>query len=477
MLKFKHYFLLCITAVGLAVAGIFNFTGSKQNEPKSVQQIAGKENIVPVAVIGSGPAGLMAAIYSARAGYHVIVIEGPQPGGLLTTTTEVENWPGDVSILGNDIIKGLRDQAVSSGVNFIQATVKKIESANWPFVITTDEDLKLNCLSVVMATGSTPRKLNIKGEETFWGNGVTSCALCDAPFFKNKDVVVVGGGDSAAEETLQLLPYVKSVTVLVRGQAMRASQAMQDKLKNHKVKILYNHEPKEIVGTEDDGVTAIKVFDKTKNIEYNLESSGLFLAIGHDPNTDLLKDSKVKIDSHGYIIPEGRSQKSSVEGIFAAGDVADPDYRQAGTSAGDGSKAGIDVQRFLQEINWTSDLQEIFSSLMFSPKSTAVSLKQISTVAELNELIKSKPTVVDFYANYCPTCLQMLPVVENVSGKFKDQLNFVKVDIESAPELVDYLKVLKVPCLIAFKDGKPVARYHQILNKTQLNEFVEQNLI
>jgi thioredoxin reductase (NADPH) len=328
-----------------------------------------------------------------------------------------------------------------------------------------------------MATGSTPRKLNIKGEETFWGNGVTSCALCDAPFFKNKDVVVVGGGDSAAEETLQLLPYVKSVTVLVRGQAMRASQAMQDKLKNHKVKILYNHEPKEIVGTEDDGVMAIKVFDKAKNIEYNLESSGLFLAIGHDPNTDLLKDSKVKIDSHGYIIPEGRSQKSSVEGIFAAGDVADPDYRQAGTSAGDGSKAGIDVQRFLQQINWTSDLQEIFSSLMFSPKSTAVRLTQISTIAELNDIIKSKPTVVDFYANYCPTCLQMLPVVEDISVKFKDQVNFVKVDIESAPELVDYLKVLKVPCLIAFKDGKPMARYHQILNKPQLKEFVEQNLI
>lgn len=476
MLKFKHYFLLCITAVGLAVAGIFNFTKQGQ-EPKLIQQISGRPNIVPVAVIGSGPAGLMAAIYAARAGYHVIVIEGPQPGGLLTTTTDVENWPGDVSILGNDIIKGLRAQAIASGVNFMQATVKKIESASWPFVITTDEDLTLNCLSVVMATGSTPRKLHINGEETFWGNGVTSCALCDAPFFKNKDVVVVGGGDSAAEETLQLLPYVKSVTVLVRGQAMRASQAMQDKLKHAKVKILYNHEPREIVGTEDDGVTAIKVFDKTKKVEYDLSAAGLFLAIGHDPNTSLLKDSKVKIDNHGYIVPVQRSQKSSVEGIFACGDVADPDYRQAGTSAGDGSKAGIDVQRFLQQINWTSDLQELLSSLIFSPKTSDASLTEISKLSDLENLTKSKPTIVDFYANYCPTCLQMLPVVEAVAAKFQGKLNFVKVNVESAPELVDYLKVLKVPCLIAFKDGKPMARYHQILNKAQLTEFVEHNLL
>jgi thioredoxin reductase (NADPH) len=476
MLNFKHYFILCITAVGLAVASIFNFTKQEQ-ETKSIQQIVSKENIVPVAVIGSGPAGLMAAIYSARAGYSVIVIEGPQPGGLLTTTTEVENWPGDVSILGNDIIKGLRAQAIASGVNFMQATVKTIATTNWPFTITTDENLQLNCLSIVMATGSTPRKLHIKGEETFWGNGVTSCALCDAPFFKNKDVVVVGGGDSAAEETLQLLPYVKSVTVLVRGQAMRASQVMQDKLKNPKVKILYNHEPREIIGSSDDGVTSVKVFDKTKNIEYNLNAAGLFLAIGHDPNTSLLKDSKVDIDTHGYIVPVGRSQKSSVEGIFAAGDVADPDYRQAGTSAGDGSKAGIDVQRFLQQINWTSDHQELFKSLLFKPNSIVASLTQISTLRELNELIESKPTVVDFYANYCPTCLQMLPVVEAVSEEFKDKINFVKVNVEFAPELVDYLKVLKVPCLIAFKDCKPLARYHQILNKAQLIEFVEQNLL
>jgi thioredoxin reductase (NADPH) len=476
MLKFKHYFLLCITAVGLAVASIFNFTKQGQ-ETKSIQQIADKENIVPVAVIGSGPAGLMAAIYSARAGYNVLVIEGPQPGGLLTTTTEVENWPGDVSILGNDIIKGLRAQAIASGVNFMQATVTTIATAAWPFVITTDDNLELNCLSVVMATGSTPRKLHIKGEETFWGNGVTSCALCDAPFFKNKDVVVVGGGDSAAEETLQLLPYVKSVTVLVRGQAMRASQVMQDKLKSPKVKILYNHDPREIIGSTDDGVTAIKVFDKAKNIEYNLNASGLFLAIGHDPNTNLLKDSKVNIDNHGYIVPVGRSQKSSVEGIFAAGDVADPDYRQAGSSAGDGSKAGIDVQRFLQQINWTSDLQELFSSTIYCSKSKCNSLMQVSTLSELNKLVESKPTVVDFYANYCPTCLQMLPVVEAVAAKFQGKINFVKVNVESAPELVDYLKVLKVPCLIAFKDGKPMARYHQILNKAQLTEFVEQNLL
>ena len=476
MLKFKHYFLLCITAVGLAVAGIFNFTKPGQ-ESKSMQQITANENIVPVAVIGSGPAGLMAAIYAARAGYHVLVIEGPQPGGLLTTTTEVENWPGDVSILGNDIIKGLRAQAIASGVNFMQATVKSIATNNWPFVITTDDNLELNCLSIVMATGSTPRKMHIKGEDTFWGNGVTTCALCDAPFFKNKDVVVVGGGDSAAEETLQLLPYVNSVTVLVRGQSMRASQVMQDRLKNPKVKILYNHEPREIIGSSDEGVTAIKVFDKTKNIEYNLNASGLFLAIGHDPNTSLLKDSKVNIDMHGYIVPVGRSQKSSVEGIFAAGDVADPDYRQAGTSAGDGSKAGIDVQRFLQQINWTSDHQELFKSLMFKPNSMVASLTEISTLCELNELIESKPTVVDFYAKYCPTCLQMLPVVEAVSSQFKDKINFVKVNVEFAPELVDYLKVLKVPCLIAFKDGKPLARYHQILNKAQLTDFVEQNLL
>ena len=445
--------------------------------PISLENLSGKSNIVPVLVVGSGPAGVMASIYAARAGLHVVNMEGFQPGGLLTTTTDVENWPGSINILGPDIIKGLRSQALASGVYFLQDSVKEIKTDVWPIVVQTEEGLELNCMSVIMATGSTPRKLGIKGEEEFWGNGVTSCALCDAPFFRNKDVVVVGGGDSATEETLQLLPYVRTVTLLVRKDKMRASQAMQDRLKNSRVKILYNHEPREVMGNEEDGVTALKVYDNNKKLEYILPTSGLFLAIGHDPNTELLKGSAVKIDEHGYIVPEGRSQKSSVSGVFAAGDVADPDYRQAGTSAGDGSKAGIDVQRFMQNLNWSVELQQDYEPLLFTPCCQAHSLTQLKTKSELDELIKSKSVIVDFYADYCPSCLQMLPVIESVAQRYLGKVEFAKVDIESAPEIVDYLKVLKVPCLVAFKDGKPIARYHQVLSKSDLIMFIDNNLV
>jgi thioredoxin reductase (NADPH) len=280
-----------------------------------------------------------------------MVVEGPKPGGLLMNTTDVHNWPGKKSILGPDIIKELREQTEGVGAQIISDIVEKVNFDRWPYEIQLMDGGTIGALSVVIATGSSPRKLGVPGEEEYWGRGVTTCAVCDAHFYKGLDVVVIGGGDSAVEEALQLTNHAKSITILVRKGNMRAAASMQSRLKEHaSIKIMYDVDIESIVG-DGNHVTAVKLKDTKTGTVSEMLTSGVFLAIGHTPNSQLFTPF-VTVDQSGYIVTVGKTQRTSKPGISAAGEVEDHRYRQAGASFGDGSKAGLDVLDFLRRVGF-----------------------------------------------------------------------------------------------------------------------------
>lgn len=446
----------------------------------AINDALGKNNVYPLVIIGSGPAGLSAAVYGARQKIKTLVIEGGKPGGLLTETSYVENMPGFKSILGKDLINEIKEQALHFGATFINDIVEKVDVCHWPYSIETEDGKKIYALSIIVSTGASPRKLGIVGEDDYWGKGVTTCAICDAPFYKGKDVVVIGGGDSAVEEAMQLAPYAKQVTILVRKPTMRATASMQELLKGYaNIAIRYNVEPKKIVGN-DEQVTGIELLDSNSNQTEIMPIDGVFLAIGHLPNTALFKET-LDLDANGYITLKGRSQETSVQGVFAAGDVEDHRYRQAGVAAGSGIKAALDVGAFLNEIGFNdafaAQLQTTLAKSSSESHSSAGSLvKKVQTIDEFDTAMAAAktPLFVDFYADYCPSCMQMLPHFDAVSQEYKNLATFVSVDIDKLPEVSKKYFVTKIPALLVFKEGKLVARYNSALTKRELQDLAAQ---
>ena len=436
-----------------------------------VRSLDAHENLVPIAILGSGPAGLSAAVYGGRAGFNVLVFEGSLPGGLLTQTTAVENWPGNIEIMGPEVIKNLKEQATKWGAKFALDTVEKVDFTQWPFKLETADGHEIYALSVILATGATPRYIGVPGEKEFWGRGVTTCAVCDAPFYKGEDVVVVGGGDSAAEEAMQLAPYAKNITVLVRADKMRASVAMQNRLKEFAhIKVRYNVQIQEILGN-DVQVTGVTLLNNKDNTTEHMPISGVFLAVGHIPNTAFLKDA-IKLDASGHIHLPDRTQQTTVEGVYAAGDVADDRYRQAGVSAGHGISAALDATFFLNEIGFKEEQQAEInrSHRAFVPVAqTDYEVEEIAALAEFNQIIGGeKPTIVDFYAEWCPSCMQMLPAYATVAQSLQDKINFIKVDADNGAEIMKAHKVEKVPTLLTFKNGSLIEHHAKTMTKREL---------
>lgn len=319
-----------------------------------------------VVIIGSGPAAHTAAIYAARARLSPLLYEGflaggVAPGGQLTTTTEVENFPSHVSISGTELMDKMREQSVHCGTSIITETISKVDLSSRPFKIYTEAMVSameggesvtpILTKSLIIATGATAKRMKIPGEDTFWQAGISACAVCDgaAPLFRDKPLAVVGGGDTACEEASYLTKYGSKVYMLVRRDQMRASKAMQDRvLKNEKIKIMWNTLP---VRAEGGKVLEKLVIKDTKtNAESEIHVSGLFYAIGHKPNTEFLKGTGIKMDQDGYVVhTKPHSTETTIEGVFAAGDVADKKYRQAVTAAGSGCMAALDCERWLEE--------------------------------------------------------------------------------------------------------------------------------
>lgn len=304
-----------------------------------------------VVILGSGPAGLTAALYSARAFLSPLVIEGPQSGGQLTTTTDVDNFPGfPKGITGPELIEQMREQVLRFGTRFESRNVEKVSVKGNGIHIQCDDGEPIETMTLIVASGASARYLGLPSERALMGQGVSACATCDGFFFKEKEIVVVGGGDTALEEALFLTRFGRKVTIIHRRDVLRASKIMQERARaNKKIEFLWNKDVIEVKDVSQGRVTGVRLRDSQDGSEIDYPCEGFFLGIGHTPNSRFL-EGVVEMDSKGYIRTFGGS-RTSVPGIFAAGDVQDPTYRQAITAAGSGCMASIDAERYLEGLS------------------------------------------------------------------------------------------------------------------------------
>ena len=306
---------------------------------------------VKVLIIGSGPAGFTAAIYTSRANLSPVLYEGIEPGGQLTTTTEIENFPGyPEGITGSAMMEDLKKQAQRFGADVRRGIITDLDLSQRPFKVKVDHEHEIEAEAIIVSTGASAKYLGLESEAKFRGMGVSACATCDGFFYRKKDVAVVGGGDTACEEATYLASICRKVYLIVRKNYLRASKAMQERVFNTpNIEVLFEHNTKEVLGDEN-GVTGALLYHSETKEERTIDIMGFFLAIGHNPNTEFLK-GQLELDEQKYIKVVPGTSKTSVEGVFAAGDVKDPHYRQAITAAGSGCIAALDCERWLLSQN------------------------------------------------------------------------------------------------------------------------------
>jgi len=303
---------------------------------------------IKVLIIGSGPAGYTAAVYAARAGMNPVLYQGSEPGGQLTITTDVENYPGyPEGVLGPQMMVDFQKQAERFGTDIRSGMVTAVDFSGWPHKVTVDGKEELEAEAVIISTGASAKWLGLESEQRLNGRGVSACAVCDGFFFKGQDVVIVGGGDSAAEEASYLSKIVNKVYMLVRRDEMRASKIMEQRVKNApNIEILWNTETKEVLGDQE--VEGVRIVNNKTDEEKTLDVQGFFVAIGHKPNTDIFKDW-LDMDEQGYIKTTPGTSKTNIPGVFATGDAQDKIYRQAVTAAGSGCMGALDAEKFIAE--------------------------------------------------------------------------------------------------------------------------------
>ena len=302
-----------------------------------------------VVIMGSGPAGLTAALYAARANLEPLIFEGPEAGGQLTTTTGVENFPGFPNgIMGPDLMDLMREQSERFGAQCVQKGVTAVDFSERPFRVST-EDEQILASTFIISSGATARMLGLPSERELVGYGVSTCATCDGFFFRDKELVVVGGGDSAMEESTFLTKFATKVTVIHRRDKLRASVIMQQRAtENEKIDFIWNGVVEDVLGSREDGVTGVRIKDVVTGESYVKECQGMFVAIGHTPNSEIFR-GQLEMDDNGYLITKNGTSETNVAGVFAAGDIQDTRYKQAITAAGSGCMAAMDAERFIEE--------------------------------------------------------------------------------------------------------------------------------
>lgn len=452
-------------------------------------------NVENVVIIGSGPAGYTAAIYAARANLKPFVFEGFQagglPGGQLMTTTEVENFPGfPEGITGPELMDRMKAQAERWGAELYTEDVTFVDLSQRPFVVRSEER-EVKAHSIIIATGATAKRLGLPSEHQYWSRGISACAICDGatPIFHGAELAVVGAGDSALEEAVYLTKYGSRVHLLVRSEKMRASKTMQDRaLSNPKITVHWNTQPVDVVG-EGDRMTGIKVRNTQTGEESVLEVKGLFYAIGHTPNTSLFK-GQLELDEVGYIATQHGSVETSVEGVFAAGDVQDHEFRQAITAAGTGCMAAMLAERWLSA---NSLIQEFHKTPEAEKADTPAEVKESKEVLATEFSIENtrheggfalrklfhdsdRLLVVKYVSPHCGPCHTLKPILNKVVDEFEGKIHFIEVDIDKEKEIAENAGVTGTPTIQFFKDKELLKEVKGVKQKSEYRQIIAQYL-
>ncbi len=446
------------------------------------------ENVV---IIGSGPAGYTAAIYAARANLKPFMFEGYQvgglPGGQLMTTTEVENFPGfPEGIQGPELMARMKAQAERWGTELVTEDVIQVDFSQRPFRICSAER-EVYAHAVIICTGATAKRLHLPGEEQYWTKGVSACAICDGatPIFKDAELAVIGGGDSAAEEAVYLTKYGSHVHLLVRSDKMRASKAMQDRvLANPKITVHWQTEAQEILG---DGqlMTGLRIVNKATGEESQLAVRGLFYAIGHTPNTQLFKDF-LELDSVGYIVTR-HGTHTNVEGVFAAGDVQDHEYRQAVTAAGSGCMAALDAERWLSARGLIQEFHQTAASTTTaaSPPPTTPATPEFDPTAikhrgsyALRKLFheSDRLLLVKYVSPTCGPCHTLKPILDRLVEEFAGKVQLIEIDITEDSAIAEQAGVTSTPTIQLFKNKELLEVIVGMKPKSQYRETIQRYL-
>ncbi len=464
-------------------------------EHSTIENLTENSTIENVVIIGSGPAGYTAAIYAARANLKPFMFEGFQagglPGGQLMTTTEVENFPGfPEGITGPMLMTRMKEQAIRWGAELVMEDVTEVDFSQRPFVIKS-ESRELKAHSVIIATGATAKRLGLAGEPQFWSRGISACAICDGatPIFRSAELAVVGGGDSAAEEAVYLTKYGSHVHMLVRGEKMRASKAMQDRvLQNDKITVHWNTDVLDVFG-EADHMKGVRLKDRGTGVESELPVKGLFYAIGHTPNTVLFK-GQLDLDEVGYIATQHGSVETNIEGVYAAGDVQDHEYRQAITAAGTGCMSAMLAERYLSTHGLVQEFHQPKAAETHAaetpPKKTEAeqsggfdpAATRHSGGYALRKLYheSDRPILVFYSSPQCGPCHTLKPMFNKVIDEYDGKVHYINIDIEQDPDIAESAGIVGTPTIQVFKYKEKVAELKGVKQKSQYREVIEANL-
>lgn len=449
------------------------------------------ENVV---IIGSGPAGYTAAIYAARANLKPFVFEGFQagglPGGQLMTTTEVENFPGfPDGIMGPDLMDRMKEQALRWGAELVTEDVTEVDFSQRPFVIRSEER-EVRAHSIIIATGATAKRLGLPSEHAFWSRGISACAICDGatPIFRSAELAVIGGGDSAAEEAIYLTKYGSHVHLLVRGEKMRASKAMQDRvLSNDKITVHWNTEATDVFGEDGKMMSGIKIRNTQTGAESDLAVKGLFYAIGHTPNTSLFK-GQIELDDVGYVVTRNHVE-TSLEGVYAAGDVQDHEFRQGITAAGTGCMAAMLAERWLssnglaQEFHQTEASERPHEATPHKTEDEQAAEFDIARTRHaggyaLRKLYheSDRLIMVKYASPTCGPCHTLKPILNKLVDEFDGQIHYIEIDITEDPDIAESAGVVGTPTIQFFKNKALVSEMKGVKQKSQYRQAIQEQL-
>lgn len=442
----------------------------------AVSMLEGKKNLVHVAIIGAGPAGLSAAINPKRSGYHTVVFGFP--GGELVNAMVVENWPGVKKNSGAQVMHDLEEQVKEFNVPLVPQEVKSVDFSQWPFPLILTDGTTIHALTVVIATGASQKRLGIEGEETYFGKGIFTCGLCDSSFAQGKDVIIIGGNDIAIQRALQLAPLAKTITFIVPGSRMTAHKSMRNKLKGiANIYYLFN---KTIRKVEGDGhrVSHAELFDTKQQTHSIITTDSIFLSTELTPNTELFKD-QLPLDTHGCLkLREGTSQRTPIDGVMAAGTVSDPIYRQVAVILGDGTKAGMDALTCLSSWGFDGSSKKYITQNLYKPPVTAT-FQHIKTLRELRRALQrsSLPLLVEFYSPLCPSCRKMEAPLQAIREKYKNLIKILKVDKDKGQNLVEQQNITMIPAFILFNKGKEINRLEGETTPEHLSAFIHTAML